>query len=159
MLEAAIAARLVELGLELPAQHPPRHPYLAAREDQGVLYLSGKTAMLDGAVQYRGPLLGPDDVELGRAAASLCALQLLAAIEQAAGLHRVQAILKLTVFVSSGPEFESQPEVANAASELLVSVLGPVGEHTRSAVGVAALPGASAVELEAVVRLKTEGAA
>lgn len=152
-MSGTAADRLAELGLELPAQSPPRHPYLAAREDRGVLYLSGKTPMLDGVVQHRGPV-ADESIESGAAAARLCALQLLAAIDQAAGLDRVEAVLALRVYVASAPGFERQPEVANAASRLLVDVLGDAGEHTRSAIGVAALPGGSAVELDAVVRLR-----
>ena len=57
-----------------------RHAYLAAREDDGLLYLSGKTAMLEGTVRFTGPLRTRDDLDTGRDAARLCALQLLAAI-------------------------------------------------------------------------------
>ncbi|CAN5320638.1 RidA family protein [soil metagenome] len=156
MTAGVIAERLERLGLELPVQQAPRHPYLAAREDAGMLYLSGKTAMLDGVVQYRGPLRTADDIEHGRQAARLCALQVLAAIEAAVGLQRVESVLRLTGYVASDPGFESQPDVVNAASELLVEVLGDAGRHTRSAIGVAALPGGSAVELEATVRLIPE---
>lgn len=156
MTRNVIAQRLGELGLELPAQQAPRHPYLAAREDAGVLYLSGKTAMRDGAVQFRGPLRTADDIEHGRQAAELCALQVLGAIDAAVGLERVDSILRLTGYVASDPAFELQPEVVNAASQLLIDVLGEAGQHTRSAIGVAALPGGSAVELEATVRLVPE---
>lgn len=161
MVAAVFAERLRERGLELPPQSPPRHPYLAFREDDGVLYLSGKTPMLDGKVQFRGPLRTADDIELGREAAVLCTLQVLSAIEDAVGLERVASILRLTAYVSSAPEFEAQPDVANAASQLFTEILGPAGGHTRSAVGVAALPGGSAVELEVTVRLhpRAEGGA
>lgn len=151
-----IMERLGKLGLELPPQQALRHPYRAAREDDGVLYLSGKTAMLNGAVQFRGPLKTSDDIEHGRQAAMLCALQMLAAIDAAVGLQRVAGILRLTGYVASDPAFESQPDVVNAASDLFVDVLGEAGHHTRSAIGVAALPGGSAVELEATVRLIPE---
>lgn len=153
-MQDTIRQRLDRLGVELPEQLPPRHPYLATREDDGLLYLSGKTAMLEGRVRFSGPLGTAEDIDTGRSAARLCALQLLAAIENAVGLDRVGAIVKLTGFVASRPEFHAQAEVVNAASELLVEVLGPAGEHTRSAVGVSALPGGSAVELDAVVRLR-----
>ena len=152
MNRSDVIARVEALGLTLPAQTPPRHPYLAARDDRGVLYLSGKTALRDGVVQFRGPV-GDDTLETGREAARLCALQVIAAIDHAVGLDRLESVLRLTLYVASEPGFERQPEVANAASELLADVLGPAGEHTRSAVGVAALPGGSAVEIDAIVRL------
>ncbi len=157
MNRSDVEARVEALGLSLPAQTPPRHPYLAAREDRGVLYLSGKTAMRDGVVQYRG-VISDDTLESGQDAARLCALQVIAAIDHAVGLDRLEAVLRLTVYVASTPGFERQPEVANAASQLLADVLGPAGEHTRSAVGVAALPGGSSVEIDAIVRI-TEGTA
>lgn len=157
MPSAGIEQRLRELGHELPAQPAPRHPYLPAREDAGLLYLSGKTAILDGAVQFRGQLRTADDIEYGRRAAELCALQVLAAIDDSVGLHRVDSVLRLTGYVASDAGFEFQPDVVNAASELLIDVLGDAGRHTRSAIGVAALPGGSTVELEATVRLVPEG--
>jgi len=156
MTSAPVAERLAFLGLTLPEQTSPQHPYLAVREDAGLLYLSGKTASLDGVVQYRG-IIGEPNLEQGREAARLCALQVLSAIDHSVGLDRVKGILKLTVFVASEPNFVRQPEVANAASQLFVDVLGQAGQHTRSAVGVASLPGGSSVEIEAIVRL-TEGA-
>ncbi len=113
--------------------------------------------MLDGVVQFSGPLRTEDDLEHGRDAARLCTLQLLAAIDHAVGLDRVDAVLQLVGYVASDPAFRSQAEVVNAASELLVEVLGPAGEHTRLALGAAALPGGSSVELGATVRLKPVG--
>lgn len=151
MRRSEVIERIAALGLELPEQTPPRHPYVAVREDRGVLYLSGKTAMRDGVVQYRGPI---DDgsMDVGRDAARLCALQAIAAIDHAIGLDHLEAVLRLTVYIASVPGFEKQPEVANAASQLFVELLGPVGEHARSAVGVAALPGGSAVEVDVIAR-------
>jgi len=156
MATDVIAERLGRLGLELPRQQAPRHPYLAAVEYGGVLYLSGKTAMLGGSVQFPGQLKTSDDIERGRNAAVLCALQVLAAIEAAVGLQRVARLLRVTGYVASDPVFESQPDVVNAASELFIQVLGDAGNHARSAIGVAALPGGSAVELEATVLLTPE---
>ncbi|MCU1571912.1 MAG: hypothetical protein JWR33_2653 [Naasia sp.] len=156
MTSDVIVERLRRLGLELPPQRAPRHPYLAARVDAGVLYLSGKTATLDGSVQFAGPLRTAEDIEHGRKAAVLCALQVLAGIEAAVGLQRVHSVLRLTGYVASAPDFVSQPDVVNAASELLIEVLGGAGQHTRTAIGVAALPGGSAVELEATIRLIPE---
>lgn len=152
MSRAEVMERLRDRGLELPAQSPPKHPYLATREDRGVVYLSGKTAMRDGVVRFRGPV-SDDTIEVGRDAARLCALQVIAAIDASVGLDNLEAILRLTVYVWSTPDFEKQPEVANAASELLVELLGPAGGHTRSAVGVAALPGGTAVEIDAIIRV------
>lgn len=148
-----IATRLQEHGLELLPQPEPKHPYEIGMRVGNVLYLSGKTAMRGGSVEYAGRLVGEADVERGRAAARLCALQLLSALEHLVGLENVSAVPKLTVFVSSHPDFVWQPEVANAASELIRAILGDAGRHSRSAVGVAVLPVDSTVEIELVAHI------
>src|SRR5690606_363052 len=126
----------------------PKHPYTPVMRDGDVLYLSGKTAVRAGKVAVTGRLETDDDVDRGREAATLCALNLLSALDETVGLENVSTLLKLTGFVASGPAFVQQPQVINAASELLREVLGEVGTHARSAVGVSALPGNSAVEIE-----------
>lgn len=152
-MDAAIAARLQQSGIELLPQTSPRHPYEVATRDGNTVYFSGKTAMQDGAVIHTGTLLDESDVDRGRDAARLCTIQLLSAIESVVGLENVERMLKLTVFVSSDAQFTSQPDVANASSELVRQVLGAAGGHARSAVGVASLPGGSTVEVEAIVRV------
>lgn len=148
-----IAARLEEQGIELLPQPTPRHPYEIGMRVGEVLYLSGKTAMRDGQVAFAGQLEHESDVDRGREAARLCAVQLLSALEHLVGLENVVAVPKVTVFVSSAPRFVWQPEVANAASDLLRAVLGDAGRHGRSAVGVAVLPADSTVEIELVAHV------
>lgn len=152
-MRADIATRLQEQGLELLPQPEPRHPYEIGMRVGDVLYLSGKTAMRGSRVEFAGQLVEEADVERGREAARLCALQLLSALEHLVGLENVVAIPKLTVFVSSDPRFVWQPEVANAASELIRAVLGDAGRHSRSAVGAAVLPVDSTVEIELVAHV------
>jgi enamine deaminase RidA (YjgF/YER057c/UK114 family) len=69
-------------------------------------------------------------------------------------LDRIRRVVKLTVYVASAPGFTDQPLVANGASELINDVFGEIGIHTRSAVGVAALPGGSPVEVEAILQIE-----
>jgi enamine deaminase RidA (YjgF/YER057c/UK114 family) len=82
-------------------------------------------------------------------------VNLLAQIVHTAGvqLEDIKQIVKLTVFVASGPEFAEQHLVANGASNLLIGVLGDAGKHARSAIGVAGLPRGAAVEVEAIVEV------
>lgn len=157
-MDDRISGRLRTAGIDLLPQTSPRHPYEVATRDGDTLYLSGKTAMKDGAVVYTGPLAGTDDISRGQEAARLCTVQLLSALEAVVGLECVDRVLKLTVFVASAADFIGQALVANAASELLQNALGDAGTHARSAVGVAALPGGSTVEVEAVVRVRAEAA-
>ena len=156
MSDQAISNRLAEKGLVLPRHTSPKHPYRPFRRAEETLYFSGKTAMRDGVVAYSGPV-EDSTLELGKEAARLCAINLLGTIEDTIGLENLVSILKLTVFVNSRADFSNHPEVANAASLLLIDVLGEAGEHARSAVGVSSLPGNSSVEIEAIVSCRMEG--
>jgi enamine deaminase RidA (YjgF/YER057c/UK114 family) len=95
------------------------------------------------------------NVVQGANAAELAALNVMAQIVHGAGveLESVRQILKLTVYVSSTPEFSEHHLVANGASDLLVKALGENGRHARAAFGVAALPLGAAVEVEAIVEV------
>jgi enamine deaminase RidA (YjgF/YER057c/UK114 family) len=91
-------------------------------------------------------------VEEGREAAAVCALNALAVLEVALGsLDRVERVLWLTGYVASDPAFHDQPTVVDGASSLLFDLFGAAGRHTRSAIGVAALPRGGAVEIELAV--------
>lgn len=126
-----------------------------------LVYVSGQIATgEDGALVARG-LVGADvDVDDAVQCAEACARNLLSQLERVpGGLDGIERIVKLTVFVAAGPGFDQPHVVANGASELLLGVLGERGRHARSAIGVASLPLGSPVEVEAVVRLVTPGAA
>ena len=89
----------------------------------------------------------------------MCALNALAVLEAALGsLDRIERVLTVTGFVSSAPDFHEQPTVVDGASQVLADVFGEAGRHTRSAIGVAALPRNGAVEIEVTVAVRlTEG--
>jgi enamine deaminase RidA (YjgF/YER057c/UK114 family) len=95
----------------------------------------------------------PDQVSVEQAqeAARVCALNILAQIEAAAGLDNVEQVAQVLGWVLSADGFGDQPTVINAASELLAEVLGEAGRHARAAVGTNALPGSVTVEIAAVV--------
>ena len=91
--------------------------------------------------------------------ARACALNVLAQLQAAAGsLDAVAQLVKITVFVASAAGFTQQPQVADGASQLLIDVLGPAGAHARSAVGVAALPLGTPVEVGAIAELSAAAA-
>ena len=154
-----VEARLERLGLTLP----PAPAALAAYVPAHVLPLSGETSLLfiAGQVSSAGGefMTGrvPDQVDLdrARAAARAAAVNVLAQIKSAGFLERVIQVSQLTGFVNSTADFGHQPEVVNAASELLVEVLGEAGRHTRVAVGAASLPRGVTVELSAVVAVRS----
>ncbi|MBP2277948.1 MULTISPECIES: RidA family protein [Sphingomonas] len=148
-----IDRKLSELGLALPAAAAPVASYVPTVDAHGLLHISGQLPFKDGAV-ITGRLGESVDLEAGAAAAQACALMLVAQIKAAlGGLHRVERIVKLGVFVNSTADFTDQPKVANGASDLMVALFGEAGKHARSAVGVAALPLGAAVEVDAIVQI------
>ena len=148
-----IASRLAELGLELPEAAAPVAAYVPAVLTGNLLHISGQVSQENGE-RLTGRIGEDRDLEYGVRAARSCGLMLLAQIEKAVGLDRVERIVKLNVFVNSAADFTGQPQVANGASELMQQVLGEAGRHARSAVGVPVLPLGAAVEIDAVVQIK-----
>ena len=148
-----IDRKLSELGLALPAPAAPVASYVPAVESDGMLYLSGQLPFKDG-VLMTGRLGESVDLAFGQEAAQRCALMLVAQMKAAlGGLHRVERIVKLGVFVNSAADFTEQAKVANGASDLMFELFGEVGRHARSAVGVPVLPLGVAVEIDAIVQI------
>jgi enamine deaminase RidA (YjgF/YER057c/UK114 family) len=147
-----IRARLDELGLPLHGPHPPHDPLDAVVIHGGVARTSGQLPRIDGKLTCLGTLGQDVTTEEGREAAAVCALNALAVLEVALGsLDRVERVLTVTGFVASDPGFHEQPAVVDGASAVLADVFGAAGRHTRSAIGVAALPRGGAVEIEVTV--------
>ena len=114
------------------------------------IYVAGQLPYQDGELLGQGTLGRDVDLEPGRELARQAALNALAvAADAVGGLDRVR-IVQMLVFVASTPEFGQQSKVADAASELLVDVLGEHGRHARTAIGVASLPRNSPVEIQMV---------
>jgi enamine deaminase RidA (YjgF/YER057c/UK114 family) len=152
-----VAARLAELGLEVPAVVAPVAAYVPAVLDGDRVWTSGQLPMVDGALPATGKVGEGDGLVPPAEAARLariCALNALAAVQSVIGdLDRVARVVKVVGYVASDPAFTGQPAVVNGASELLGEVFGERGAHARSAVGVATLPLDAPVEVEVVVAL------
>jgi len=151
--------RLRELGLTLPKPPAPAASYVQTRlvpigDGRALLYIAGQVSAKDGD-RITGRC--PDQVSLEEAqeAARACALNVLAQMEGAVGLDQVEQVTQLIGFVCCTPEFGDQPKVINAASELIVEVLGEAGRHTRAALGANALPFSVTVEIMAVALVRT----
>jgi enamine deaminase RidA (YjgF/YER057c/UK114 family) len=153
--DGVVRTRLAELGLTLHGPHPPHDPLDAVVVHDGVARTSGQLPRIDGALTCLGRLGEDVSVEEGRAAAAVCALNALAVLEAALGsLDRVERVLTVTGYVASTPRFHDQPTVVDGASRVLADVFGEAGRHTRSAIGVAALPRRGAVEIEVTVSVR-----
>ncbi len=151
----AIDRRLAELGLKLPEAPQPVANYVPFLISGDQLFISGQIAKDATGRVLTGTLGAGVTIEDGQEAARHCALNLLAQAKAALGdLGRIVQILRLTGFVASAPTFTDQPKIINGASDLLVSVLGDAGRHTRSAVGVASLPLNACVEIDAIFKIR-----
>lgn len=152
---SAIDARLAELGLTLPTAAAPVANYVPSVISGNLLFVSGQVPSENGALNIKGIVGQSVSVEQGKAAARICALNLLAQAKAALGgdLGRVKRVVKLTGFVACGPDFLQHPEVINGASDLFVEVFGEAGRHARAAVGSASLPRGVPVEVDAVFEI------
>jgi enamine deaminase RidA (YjgF/YER057c/UK114 family) len=151
-----IAARLDELGLTLWGPHPPHDPLDAVVVHCDVARTSGQLPRIAGELTCVGTLGLDVSVEEGAQAAEVCALNALAVLDAALGsLDRIERVLTVTGYVASTPDFHEQPSVVDGASRVLHQIFGASGRHTRSAIGVAALPRGGAVEIEVTVALRS----
>jgi len=145
--------RLAELGIALPEAAAPVAAYVPTVLAGNLLHISGQVSFEEGAL-LTGRIGEDRDLDYGVRAARACGLMLLAQIDKAVGLERVERVVKLGVFVNSAGAFTDQPKVANGASTLMEEVFGEAGRHARAAVGVSSLPLGAAVEVDAIVAVK-----
>ena len=151
MTGADIEARLAAQGHRLPEAVAPVYQYVAVVVHRGVAYVSGQIPRAGAQVLLTGKTGAEVSLVQAQRAAEACMLQALAQLKAELGdLGRVSRILKVTGFVASAPGFTQQPQVIDAASDLLVVAFGDAGRHARSAVGVAELPRGVPVEIELV---------
>ena len=149
-----IEEKLKQMGIEIPEAAKPLAAYIPALKVGNLIMTSGQVPVSEGTIKFQGKVGKDLTEEKGQEAAKLCAINCLSAVKSLIGnLDNVKRIVKLTAFVNSAEGFIAQPKVANGASEFIVEVLGDVGKHVRSAVGVSELPLNSAVEIEMIVEV------
>ncbi len=150
-MSSTIEDRLRDLGITLPEAAAPAANYVPFVRTGNQLFVSGQLPMESGKLAIAGKLGDGLDVETGKAAAKLCAINLLAQARAATGdLETVTRLVKIVGFVNSTGDFTEQPQVINGASDFLVEAMGDKGRHARSAVSAASLPFGAAVEIEAI---------
>ena len=146
--------RLVDLGLTLPAVASPVANYVPSVQSGSLLFLAGQISRAPDGAPLVGKLGGTLTIEQGYEAARSAALSAIAVMKEAlGGLERVSRVVRVTVLVNATPDFESQPQVANGASDLFVAVFDERGRHARTAVGMSSLPLRAAVEIEVTVEV------
>ena len=144
----------LRLGLRLPPLPKPVGVCRLAILAGGFAYLSGQISKDAEGRLVVGRVGKELTLEEGKRAAEWAALQAVSVIQGEIGLENFERIVRLSGFIQSAPDFFSQSEVMNAASELLVELFGEKGRHARTSVGTASLPLNAAVELELTLKLK-----
>lgn len=150
-----IDARLNELNITLPAPPAPVASYVPYVVTGNMVFISGQVTMAADGLKYVGKVGADISLEDGKAAARLCAINVIAQVKAACGgdLDRVTRCVKVGVFVNATADFTQHPEVANGASDLFQEVFGDAGKHARAAVGAGSLPRGVAAEVEAVFEI------
>jgi enamine deaminase RidA (YjgF/YER057c/UK114 family) len=147
---AQVEKKLADLGIALPTPAAPVANYVPFVRTGSLLFVSGQVCLgADGKLVAKGKLGESVSIEDGQIAARACAINLLAQVKAALGdLDKVVRVVRLGGFINSEPTFLDGPKVMNGASDLMVEALADKGRHARTTVGVAALPGDAAVEVE-----------
>jgi enamine deaminase RidA (YjgF/YER057c/UK114 family) len=152
-------ARLSPLGIQLPGTFPPHDPLDAVVVHNGTARTSGSLPRsAEGALVSTGHLGRDLPPARGSECAGVAALNAVSLLRAHLGsLDAIERILTMTVYVACAPDFVDQPAVADGASRVLHEIFGNAGRHSRSAVGVAALPRGAPVEVEITAALRTPG--
>ena len=148
--------KIKELNLNLPKAANPVGSYMATKIVGNLLFISGQISMDEKGNLIKGKVGKDLNTEEAYKAAQRCALSIVSQAKKACDndLSKIKSCIKLTGFVNSTNEFIEQPKVINGASDLIVSIFGDAGMHTRAAVSTNSLPLGVAVEIDAIFELK-----
>ena len=145
---------LKKLGLRIPSPPPVGGKYVPAKRVGNLVFTSGQGPIVEGKPAFTGKVGKELSLEHGQEAAKYCILNTLSVLEKAIGnLNRVKNVVKVLGFVASAQNFNQQPLVINAGSQLLIDVFGEKGQHARSAIGTNELPGNIPVEIEVIFEI------
>ena len=147
--------KIKELKIELPEAKAPVGSYVATKISGKLLYVSGQISMSSNGELIRGKVGKDLNTEEAYKAAERCGLSIVAQVKKACegDLSKVKSCIKLTGFVNSTEDFIDQPKVINGASDLIASIFGEAGMHTRAAVSTNSLPLGVSVEVDAIFEL------
>ena len=145
-----------KLKIKLPDAKAPVGNYVATKISGKILFVSGQISIDENGQLIKGKVGKDLDTEAGYNAAKRCALSIVAQVKKACrdDLTKVKSCIKLTGFVNSTDDFIEQPKVINGASDLIASIFGNDGMHTRAAVSTNSLPLGVSVEVDAIFELK-----
>ena len=145
-----------KLQIKLPEAKAPVGNYVATKITGKMLFISGQISIDESGQLIKGKVGNDLNTEAGYEAAKRCALSIIAQVKKACDndLSKVKSCIKLTGFVNSTDSFTEQPKVINGASDLIASIFGDIGIHTRAAVSTNSLPLGVSVEVDAIFELK-----
>ena len=147
--------KIKELKIELPEAKAPVGSYVATKISGKLLYVSGQISMSSNGDLIKGKVGKDLNTEEAYKAAERCGLSIVAQVKKACegDLSKVKSCIKLSGFVNSTEDFIDQPKVINGASDLIASIFGEAGMHTRAAVSTNSLPLGVSVEVDAIFEL------
>ena len=147
--------KIEELKIKLPKASAPVGSYVATKISGKLLFISGQISIDKNGELIKGKIGKDFNTDDGYEAAKRCALSIVAQVKKACNndLSRIKSCIKLTGFVNSTEDFVEQPKVINGASDLITSIFGDAGMHTRAAVSANSLPLGVAVEVDAIFEL------
>ena len=151
-----IEDNIKKLNINLPDAPDPVGSYVATKIVGKFLYISGQVSINEKGEFIKGKVGKELNLEEGYEAAKRCALNIVSQAKKACGndLSGIKSCIKLTGYVNSTDNFTDQPKIINGASDLISSVFGEIGKHTRAAVSVNSLPLGVAVEVDAIFEIK-----
>jgi enamine deaminase RidA (YjgF/YER057c/UK114 family) len=143
--------RLKELGIQLPSPPTPFGSYAEAVQTGNLLFLSGMLPTEGHTAKFVGRAGAEFDVETGRQAARLAALNGLAVAREYLGsLDRITRIVRLGVSLATTEDCREHPRVADGASDLLQDIFGKDKNPSRLINGVVSLPLGAPVALDLI---------
>jgi enamine deaminase RidA (YjgF/YER057c/UK114 family) len=147
--------KIKELNINLPEAKPPVGSYVATKIIGNLLYISGQISISENGELIKGKIGKDLSLDDGYKAAQRCGLSIISQAKVACNgdLSKIKSCVKLTGFVNSTDNFTDQPKIINGASDLIASVFGEAGMHTRAAVSTNSLPLGVSVEVDAIFEL------
>ena len=147
--------KIEELKIKLPEAKPPVGSYVATKITGNLLFISGQISITENGELIKGKIGKELSTEQGYDAAKRCGLSIVAQAKVACNgdLSKIKSCIKLTGFVNSTEDFTEQPKVINGASDLIATIFGHAGMHTRAAVSTNSLPLGVSVEVDAIFEL------
>ena len=147
--------KIKDLKIQLPDAKAPVGSYVATKISGKLLYISGQISINSNGELIKGKVGKNLTTEEAYSAAKRCGLSIVAQVKKACkgDLSKVKSCIKLTGFVNSTEDYIEQPKVINGASDLIASIFGEAGMHTRAAVSTNSLPLGVSVEVDAIFEL------